>query len=233
MPKIKRFLVYLAGFLLVSSIAGLATYMFLSSGRPAEAPNLIGKGLEEAKKEAEGRGFTVYIEAEVYDRSVPSGHIIGQETLPGTRIKGGGEIKVTLSKGPSAVPVLSALGSSLEEARALFGKTGLKIANVITVHSDEIDTGRVLAQRPAPGEVETGPITLVVSKGPYDVVYYSPSFEGMQKGDALSLAGELGLEVRPSGAGDTVSGQRPEPGAPIKEGDTVYLRMEGGAVPDD
>jgi len=140
---------------------------------------------------------------------------------------------VPLSKGPSAVPVPSALGSSLEEARALFGKAGLKTANVITVHSDAIEAGRVIAQRPLPGEIETSPVTLVVSGGPYDVVYCIPSFEGMQKEDALSLAEELGLEVRPSGAGDAVSGQRPEAGAPIKQGDTVYLRMEGGAVPND
>jgi serine/threonine-protein kinase len=195
-----------------------------------EVPDLIGRSLAEADRLLDKRGLYLKVEAEDYDLSIPKGHIISQNIPAGSHIKGQSEVKVVVSKGPKVYLIPSVIGNTLAEAKNLFLQKGLEISKVIYVHSDTVEKDRIIAQKPAPEEWTGGAVTLVVSKGPYNVIYYCPFFEGMLKEDALMLARELGLNVEIIGPIDTgriIVSQKPKPGTEIKIGSTIYLKLKG------
>jgi serine/threonine-protein kinase len=137
---------------------------------------------------------------------------------------------VVVSKGPKVFSVPLLVNDTLPDAEALLLQKGLRVGKTISVHSDSIEKGRVVAQSPEPDERLTGPITVLVSLGPHEVTYYCPDFQGKGLEEARETAGKIGLSVEAKGTGDIVRGQKPKPGALVKTGDTVYLEMQEGTV---
>ena len=227
MRKLIKFPLYLLIFILLSVTSSYVTFRILSSGMTIQVPDLTGRSLAEAGEILEEIGFYLEVEAEDYDIAVPSGYILSQDIPGGSHIKRGqGEIKVVVSKGAESHLIPSVTGETLESAKNLLFEEGLDVSMVISVRSNTIEEDRVIAQKPAPEEWTGEPVTLVVSKGPYDVIYYCPFFKGMIKGDALMLAEQLGLKVKltePAGSAGIVTGQEPESGAEIKSSSTVHL----------
>ncbi|HBR22679.1 MAG TPA: hypothetical protein DD713_09010, partial [Nitrospiraceae bacterium] len=115
----------------------------------------------------------------------------------------------------------------LDKAEFVLLQNGLKVAKVIRVHSNSAEKDRVIAQKPAPGEKITEKITLIVSSGHYEAIYYCPDFQGMIKQEAVQLAEKLEMKLNVTGAGETVKSQKPKPGSQIKTGDTIYMMLEG------
>ena len=95
------------------------------------------------------------------------------------------------------------------------------------MHSTSAEKDRVIAQKPAPGEKITEKITLVVSSGPYEAIYYCPDFQGMIKQEAVQLAEKLGLKSASQAQGEAVKSQKPKPALRLRRGDTIYLILEG------
>jgi serine/threonine-protein kinase len=229
MRRLIKYPLYVLSFILISAASAYITLLILSAGLTVIVPDLTGKSLQDADEILEEHGLYLKVEAEAYDRSIPAGYILSQDIPVGSRIKRReGEIKVVASKGPEARLIPSVVGKDINEVEKLLVKKGLDVSKVINVHSNKTDTGKVIAQKPASEEWTGEPIILVVSKGPYDVTYYCPFFQGMIKKDALMLVRELGLKVKltePAGSIGIVTGQRPKPGTPIKPGSTVYLHF--------
>ena len=86
------------------------------------------------------------------------------------------------------------------------------------MHSTSAEKDRVIAQKPAPGEKIAEKITLVVSSGNYEAIYYCPDFQGMIKQEAEQLAEKLNIKLNVTGAGETVKSQKPKPGTQVKTG---------------
>lgn len=215
------------GFALLSAASAFVTLKVLSPGISAEAPDLTGKSLNEAREMLMGTGYDIRVESESYDPSIPDGGIIRQDVPPGTRSKNP-NINVVLSRGAGVRVVPAVQGKTLDDARKMFGMRAIKDFRIIEVRSENVPSGTVIAQRPTP-EQPGGPVTLIVSKGPGEVIYYCPFFRGMRTDDAIVLANELDLNVEliPAGAKGIVTEQRPEPGAEIRAGSTVYLLIGG------
>ena len=137
-------------------------------------------------------------------------------------------IRVIVSKGAKVLVVPVLVGKTLGEAESSLAKSGLRLNEVIRVHSGTVEKDTVIAQRPDQDDAVKNDFTLVVSLGPYGMIYSCPDFTGRSLKDALELAGQLGIKVEPSGQIGRVTSQRPKPGSQIKPGDTVYLQVEGG-----
>ncbi len=224
--NIAKFSLYFLAFVLVVLLFAYITFKLLSFSRTVDVPDLSGKSLVEANELLNRKGLNLEIEGEDYNSDVPAGHIIRQDLPFGSRVKEQRSVRVFVSKGPRVQSVPLVVGESLDKAEPVLLQNGLRIAKVIRVHSASAEKDRVIAQNPAPGEKIAGKITLVVSSGPYEEIYYCPDFQGMIRQEAVQLAEKLGLKVSVTGSGEIVKSQKPKPGAQIKTGDTVYLQME-------
>lgn len=225
--KIVKIPLYIFAFIGVVLLFAYITFKLLSFSRAVDVPDLSGKSLIEVNELLSQKGLNLKIEGEDYDSDVPAGHIIRQDLPFGSRVKEQRSIRVFVSKGPRVQSVPPVAGESLDKAESVLLQSGLKVAKVIRVHSTSAEKDRVIAQKPAPGEKMTEKITLVVSSGHYEAIYYCPDFQGMIKQEAVQLAEKLGLKASITGSGEIVKSQKPKPGSQIKTGDMVYLMLEG------
>jgi serine/threonine-protein kinase len=221
---------YVLTFLVVASISAFVTFKVLSSGLTVEVPNIEGRTLTDARESLESKGLLLKVKSETYDLGVPAGRIISQDVQPGSNVRGEVEVKVVVSKGPEVRLIPSVIGETMDNAREILMKERLTVDKIIHVHSDTISEDTIIAQKPLPEEWTGEGITLVASAGAYDIIYYSPFFQGMVKEDALLLASELGLNVklRVTTGSDIVINQNPSPGMRIKRGETISLILGQG-----
>ena len=229
MRSLTKYAVYLLIFCALTVGSAYVTFQLAVEHISVEVPDLTGMDAASADEVLKGKGLYLKIKGEDYDTSVPRGRILSQDITGGSKVKGSAEVGVVLSKGPSVRLIPDTVGMVVDEARKEFVQKGLDV-NVIEVHSETVEAGSVLAQRPGPEEWAGQGITLIASAGPYVGSYYSPSFMGLLKEDALGLARELGLnvELTVEGRGSlVVAGQKPSPGARILQNSTIYLQLKG------
>ena len=178
------------GLFLVASVCLLNTFLppLLHRGT-VEVPEVRGLALAEAQRVLRGVGLKVRTQ-EIASRDYPPGVVIIQKPLPGTKVKRGRRVILTVSKGARRVRVPQLKGQDAEHAKAELRKLGL-FPKVVEVTSSEAEPGQVLDTRPLPGAV-------------------------VREGDTVVLVVSLGvpIEVSPDTAldGDTASGSLEAPG---------------------
>ncbi|MGB9716306.1 MAG: PASTA domain-containing protein [Thermodesulfovibrionales bacterium] len=216
---------YMLSFIILGLLFGFLTFKILSFSRIVEVPDLYGKSPVEASRILRDKGLILKIEGEDYDSTVLPGHIIKQDVPAQKKVKEGRGIKVVLSKGPRVQSIPALVNETLSNAEAILIQKGLKIGRVIRVHSDRIEKDRIIAQTPEPTEKISDYITLLVSAGPHESIYYCPDFKDMSVDEAKDLIERLNLKIETTGSGDRIRSQKPKPRTYIKTGDTVYLQL--------
>jgi beta-lactam-binding protein with PASTA domain len=213
-------------FILLGLLFGYLTFNVLSFSRTVEVPELCGKSLLESDALLSKTGLYLKIEGEDYDSVIPAGNILRQDIPAGDEVKERRAIKVIISKGPRVNSIPMLINEPLLNAETTLLQKGVRIAKVIMVHSDTVEKDRIVAQKPGPDEQVSEQITLLVSLGPYDIIYSCPDFEDMTFEQANNLARKLGLKIETTGSGETIESQKPEPDKWIKAGDKIYLQLE-------
>lgn len=220
-----RFPLYIFSFVLIVVIFGYLTFKVLSFSRTVEVPNLTGKSPIEANKLLADKGLYLKIEGDDYDPVVTPGNILRQDVPGGNTVRERRGIKVVVSKGPRITSVPMLVNEPLVNAEPLLIQKGLKISRVILVHSDLIEKDRVISQKPVPDEPVSDHIQVIVSLGPYEKLYTCPDFKGLSVQQAQELIKKMNMKVNTEAEGESVESQRPEPGKPIRTGDTIYLKL--------
>lgn len=215
-------------FVVISVIVILLSIGIVGHRKTVEVPLLVGMDINEVKKVLIKRGLLLEIDNESYNAEFPKGSIIRQDIEPGKRVKKGSEVRVVVSKGVEVFSMPSFEGQVLDDAKLTLINLGLEIGNITWVHSDTIGKGRIIAQRPLPGNVRGNEVNFLVSLGGYNVSYKCPSFVNMTINDARRLADALGIELIEQEEGSRVVFQKPEAGAIIKRGDTVEVTLGRG-----
>lgn len=223
-----RIIFYLVGFIAVGAIAVFLTLEVISLDRAVTVPSLIGMDVSEARKLLEDKGLSLKVEGEEYDAEVPEGHIMRQDVKPGGEVGPGTVIKIFVSKGANILSMPSFEGQPLEDVKLTLINLGMETGRITWVHSDTVEKGRIIAQRPLPGNVGSHKVNFLVSLGPYDVSYKCPSFVNLTIEDARALADKLGLRLVEREDGSRVIFQKPEAGAIVKRGDTVEVTLGRG-----
>ncbi len=225
MSKLLKAPLYILFFILLGLIFGYLTFKVLSFSRTVEVPDLYGKNLVEANELLTEKGLYLKIEGEDFDSVILPGHIFRQDVPAKKKVKEGRSIKVIASKGPRVQSIPMLVNETLPNAESILFKEGLKIAKVIRLHSDKVEKDRIIAQKPDPSERVSDYITVLVSAGPHELIYYCPDFKGMAVEGAKELIGRLNLKVETGGSGNNVRAQKPKPGTYVKTGDTIYLQL--------
>jgi serine/threonine-protein kinase len=126
-------------------------YLFISGGEsPVIAPDLKERSLRDAKYTLERLGLslgdTIYAESEK-----PKGTIIDQSYHPGTELKRGARISITLSQGKNEgmIRVPDLLGKSLSEAERLLSSNSLKLGRINYQPSLSLLPNTIIEQYPS------------------------------------------------------------------------------------
>lgn len=213
-------------FVLIGLSFGYLTYKILSYSKTVEVPSLENMTIIEANEALGKVGLYLKIEGEAYDPIVQPGRILRQDIPSGHTAKEKRAIKVIISKGPRIYSVPYVVNETLGNAEAILIQKGIKIGKIIEVHSDFIEKGKILAQKPEPDERLIDTVTVLVSLGPHELSYYCPDFIDKNLEYVQEITSKLGLVIETEGMGDIVSSQDPAPGALVKTGDRIHLEMK-------
>jgi len=216
----------LAGFVVLGLVFGYVTFNILSFSRTVDVPHLVNMSLVEANESLNKAGLYLKIEGEDYDSVIQAGRIIRQDLPAGNKVKERRAVKVVVSKGPRVLSVPALVNETLAEAESILIQKGLRVGKVIVVHSDAVEKGHIVAQRPEPDERLTDTITVLVSAGPHEILYTCPDFVNRTLDDAGELVRKMGLRIETKGPGSIIAGQKPAAGTQVKSGDTVHFDMK-------
>lgn len=223
---------FFALFILLGLFFGFVTFKILSFSRTVEVPALTNLTMLEANEALSRTNLYLKIEGEDFDSAIQTGHIIRQDVPPGNKVKEKRSIKVIVSKGPRISSVPQLVHQTLADAESLLMQEGLSIGKVIYVHTDAEEKGKILAQKPEPHERLSDKITVLVSLGPHELIYFCPDFINKSIENAQEIAEKMGLSVETKGPGNIVSAQKPRPGTMVKNTDKLYLELKEGTIND-
>jgi serine/threonine-protein kinase len=135
----------------------------------------------------------------VFHDVAPKGTVVDSDPRPGTGVKEGTRIKLSISKGPELFGVPDVIGKPLADAKDSMSKAGFTLAASSEQHHDSIPAGAVISREPGVGEAKRGTaFTAVVSKGPPLIAV--PNVSGKSSGDAKSALEATGFLYASSGA---------------------------------
>ena len=239
-PERRRAGMYVVAALLILGVFALLAYLLannlLGEDEPTatavRVPEVVNEDQDEAREILEKKGFEVAVERKASNKQ--EGIVIEQDPEAGERLEKGETVTITVSTGPRQVEVPELIGLTQEEAEAEITDAKLRVGQVTTAPSDEVEEGSVISQSPEPGEEvdARSKVNLVVSGGVETVTV--PSVIGQSEDTAISEIQAAGLTAdvltAPSDEEEgTVIAQDPEGGAEAEEGDIVTITVSEGA----
>ncbi|QZT32802.1 Stk1 family PASTA domain-containing Ser/Thr kinase [Caldalkalibacillus thermarum TA2.A1] len=235
--KKRRIWLKLAVMTLIILLLSFGTYqgvkMYIAS-QEVEVPDVYNLPVEEATEQLEALKLVVDASAERYHDEVEEGHVLRQNPVPGTVVKKGSTVRLTVSKGKLKIEMPSVVHLTEQQARNV-----LRNFTVYTMeeHHDEIPEGHVISQDPEAGELvvegETE-VRLVISKGKR--TFKMPNLKGMTLDEAKAVAAEYQLvinEVRQGYSADFAEGQiyqqyPYDPGMEVTDGSKIDVWISQG-----
>jgi serine/threonine-protein kinase len=105
-----------------------AVTLVVSKGpAPVSIPALNGQTVSKATSLLAKIGLKLEIADEIYDDASVAGQIISTNPSAGTQVKKGATVNVTVSKGPSLIPVPNVVGMGADQAVATLRAAGFKV----------------------------------------------------------------------------------------------------------
>jgi hypothetical protein len=145
-------------------------YYFWVQEMPKEVrvPEYRYRNQFEAERVLVGRGLKMRVTREVFDPKKESGTVLAGEPKPGKTVRQGREIYVTVSRGPEPIRMYNFTELTLQQARQIVMRDGLRLGQVAEQYHDRVPAGYICGQYPEPDETfrRSDPINLIVSKGP-------------------------------------------------------------------
>jgi serine/threonine-protein kinase len=226
---------------------GGSTYFWFTyfvRGRSVGTPNLVGKGLADARAFCSDLGLILVVDG-TRDRpsnGVAKGAVVWQNRTPGSLIKRGTRIHIGQSLGPTILSVPDLAGQSPRTALLRFSQRNLKLGNIAYV--PWTGTNGIIAEEPPSGTVVSGEtaISLLVGFPPDPQKYVMPDLIDKSLEYVRPVLESRGLQVTnvrfesyPGISEGTIIRQFPQVGSAVSSKDAITLvvtRNEGSlAVP--
>jgi eukaryotic-like serine/threonine-protein kinase len=180
--------------LVVLVLAGLAVAgVFVFVAEKVAVPNVVGGTQAAAELRLKKEGFKT--EAIRETNSKPRGTVVGQDPSPGSRVRKGSTIQLTVSDGPGQAIVPHVDGLGRNAARALLREAGFRVEESRQADAD-VGTNRVIRTFPSNGEVvdKGTTVQMVVSTGAERATV--PGVVGQTLEDARATLEDAGFKVR-------------------------------------
>ncbi len=206
--------------------------VFFASTETITVPKVVGKHIDDARKELAALGLQVMDPHEQFSATVPEGSVIQQSPYSGATVKEGRRIYLTVSAGTETIGMPSLRGLSVREARLTLMRVGLTLGDISYEMNDSIPEDRIISQSIRMGErVQTNAVvTIAVSRGPSAI--RTPDLLGLSLADAEALLTQFSLTLgavhtMPSGAFEpnTVMKQNPAADSLVAPGTAISLTV--------
>jgi serine/threonine-protein kinase len=200
-------------------------------------PDVKNQEYEDALDRLTALGLEVS-RKEQYDPEIEDGKVIRQNPVPGTKVKEGSKIVLTVSKGLEESEMPDITGLNIEEAENILESKGYINREIIYEVSDTEAEGYVISQSPETGEnVIPSQVQVIirVSSGPE--VMTMDNLMGLTKDEVEAFAKDTGLKtIYENEYSDTVEkgkviSQDPPPYTELQKGDTVTVKLSDGPDP--
>jgi serine/threonine-protein kinase len=211
-------------------IVGAAFYMRAHVPSHTIPTSLINAQKDQVVAGVADFGWKIETEEVRQDGTVP-GQVLATDPRPGTELKEGKTLTLTVSLGPTLVPLPEGIvGATKNDASDALEAAGLAV-EVVPQPDDSIDEGIVIGfadpQPPAEGVPKGSTVRLLVSTGTKVEI---PDLEGVAVADATAQLQGLGLNVQVRAqspdddhdAGEVI-GTDPDAGSQLDPGETVTL----------
>ncbi len=157
--------------------------------------DLKGKSAVDAQKELKELGLVpqlTYVESEAYEQNM----VIESDITPGTKIKPGTTVTLTVSAGMEGREVPNVVGYTYEDAARQLEAAGFT-ANRTEGYSADVEKGNVMSQNPVSGQKAPvgSAVTVTVSAGQEDNKVMVPNLLGKTEEDAMVILTEQGLSM--------------------------------------
>ncbi len=212
---------------------GIVAAILLTRPSTGAVPTVVGEQVSVAQTQIQNAGFTPNLVSRTDLH--PSGTVIGQDPLGGTKADKGSTVTLTVSQGPGNVPVPSVAGLSKQAADQAISQAQLKVSRTLTESSDTIPSGEATRTDPAAGaSLRVGSsVVLFISTGKAKVTV--PDVTGQTEAAAKSVLHSAGFNsittttqssaTIPQGS---VIHQSPAGGTSAAPGTTVNLVISTG-----
>ncbi len=151
-------------------------------------------GEPEAMARLEAQGFRPRLEASETHPTAPRGTVIWQDPPPEVFLPPGAPVRITLSAGPSEMPIPDVRGLDGPLAQRILEAAGFRLGLPDSIAAT-VDRGVVVATRPAAGvgRLPGTPVSLVLSRGPPDMPV--PDLLGLTRAEAQARLAQAGLRT--------------------------------------
>jgi len=174
--------------------------LYTFHGQSIEVPDFSGKTMEEVEEMRESRHYDFVIVDSIYDNALKPGSVVSQLPLPGSNVKKGRNVYLTIIAflpEVTEVPILVDL--TARQASALLESQGLKTGKIEYVP----DVGQTVIRAKYKGKkVSWGTklnkgekIDLVIGKGKGKSETYVPKLVGKSRAKARQIISEAGLNI--------------------------------------
>jgi serine/threonine-protein kinase len=219
----------LAGTFLLFAAIGMGVAV---RARQVTVPNLIGKPIEEASREAATLDLLVRIEeSKRPDLKVPAGHVLGQDPAPGSAVRRQRGLRLWLSSGPHIALAPALVGEQQRSAEIRLSQDGFAIGRIAEIRSSSYGADVVVAQDPPPA-TQTTEVRLLVNRGEDRATYLMPDLIGLNGERAADILRTRGFRVsitaQSSGSAvppGVVVRQIPSGGYQVHPGDPIALEV--------
>jgi len=158
---------FFTGLTLAAGAYGFYYWWIITAPPEVVVPDVKGQTFEAARATMAAAGLDLFLGAEQPSEEVPRDGVIYTSPPGGRRVKKGRRIQAVVSTGREKVTVPSVQHKSLERAKEVLQRAGLKPGTEEAVYSETVPAGRVIDQSPPGGErVEKGTVVhLRISQG--------------------------------------------------------------------
>ena len=209
--------------LVLAAAAGIGAWLY---GRVAfqNTPNLVGLTQSQATATLGNDGLK-YTIVSAFSNSVAAGDVVSVSPNPGTPVKQGATITLTISKGEPAAAVPDVTGQTQNDATSALQQRGFNVAVATTqTMSNTVPKGSVVSYTPTGSAPSGSTITLTLSSGPQQVVVLDVTGKTVEDATAaLQAQGFTVVTTRLLPFVDDVGRQSPGGGSTADYGSTVTL----------
>ncbi len=235
---LKRLITYSVLAALFMCTAGVGTYLtvnfLIRSEDVVVVPDLEGKEVVYALETLSDLKLNIKVKGSEYNQTVPKHHVIAQDPEPGSEIKQGRDVRLTISKGAQAVVIPNLAGMNVPQARIFLSDNDLIQGHLSHTYDPARPNEEILAQFPPPGTIALrgDTINLLVSSGPAPNTVSMIDLRGMTLNQAIEaleahhlVTGQISSLRDPSAADDTILRHSPAFGHPVAIGGSVDLAV--------
>jgi beta-lactam-binding protein with PASTA domain len=176
-------------------VAGIVAFsLSLRGAEETMVPDVKGMDLASALVKLQDKELYPRISLRFTDDPTDKGRIVEQKPIPGTIVKAGRRIQLTVSRGPVVDKMENYVGQDLNEVKIHLQTLFASARPLVSIKEppvyvfDKSPAGTVLEQKPAPDTQIDGPVALelVVSRGPEKAQVVVPGLIGLSMADALA-----------------------------------------------